>query len=247
MDSEKLAREIKALARLVERLRGPGGCPWDAGQTDATIKSYLIEEAFEVLEAVDAGDPPEVCEELGDLLFQIFFLAYLAEERDEFDVGDVVEQIRRKMVRRHPHVFGETRVGSAEEVAARWQEIKRSEKKAAPDPRSSLKSVPAALPALMKAHRVGERALNEGHDPNGPDGPRKVLDKTFEGLRSALEEKQPPRIADAIGRHLFALANLARHWGFNSENLLRDAIREFIDRFEGPDAAGRDTTRSVKE
>jgi hypothetical protein len=99
----------------------------------------------------------------------------------------------------------------------------------------------------MKAHRVGERALNEGCDPNGPSGPRKVLDDTFERLGKALDEKQRPRIGDAIGRHLFALANLARHWGFNSENLLRDVVREFIDRFEGPDAADPATKRSVKE
>jgi uncharacterized protein YabN with tetrapyrrole methylase and pyrophosphatase domain len=133
-------------------------------------------------------------------------------------------------------VFGEAVVNSAEEVASRWREIKRAEKETASDVASCLSGIPAALPALMKAHRVGQRASGEGRDPSGPDGPRKALDDTFERLERALETAQRPGIGEAIGRHLFALANLARHWGLNSENLLRDAVRDFIDRFEKQDA-----------
>jgi MazG family protein len=237
MENERLSRTIAALTALVARLRGPGGCPWDAKQTDETIKTYLLEEAYEVLEAVGSEGPPAVCEELGDLLFQILFLARLAEERGEFDFTDVAERIHRKMVRRHPHVFGEAGVNSAEEVVTQWREIKRAEKDKAGNSDSSLASVPAALPALMRAHRICERASGEGGDPIHPRGLRPTLEETFDGLKQAVGEADRARIGNEIGRHLFALANLAREWGLNSENLLRDVIRDFIDRFEGRDAA----------
>ncbi|MBW2216862.1 MAG: nucleoside triphosphate pyrophosphohydrolase, partial [Deltaproteobacteria bacterium] len=117
MDPDRLLKAVTGLVDLVEKLRGPGGCPWDAKQTDATIKLYLLEEAYEVLDAIEKTSPPDVCEELGDLLFHIFFLARLAEERKEFDFSEVVEKITEKMIRRHPHVFGNTTVDSADDVA----------------------------------------------------------------------------------------------------------------------------------
>ena len=128
MEPDKLSGALLALVELVARLRGPGGCPWDAKQTDETLKIYLLEEAYEVLDAVERSSPRQVCQELGDLLFQILFLAHLAEERQEFDLVDVLETIREKMIRRHPHVFGDVAVETAEDVAENWAEIKRNEK-----------------------------------------------------------------------------------------------------------------------
>jgi MazG family protein len=128
MDNDRLARAVKDLADLVARLRGPGGCPWDAKQTKESVRMYLLEEAYEVLDAVEGGDSGDLCAELGDLLFQVFFLSYLAEEESEFDLVDVVEGIISKMIKRHPHVFGEAKAETPEEVAVNWARIKREEK-----------------------------------------------------------------------------------------------------------------------
>ena len=123
-----MSKAIVTLVELIARLRGPAGCPWDAKQTDSDIKTYLIEEAYEVIEAIESANSQEVCEELGDLLFQILFLAQLATERNEFDITEVLEKITEKMIYRHPHVFGQTKVNSAEEVARNWAKIKKTEK-----------------------------------------------------------------------------------------------------------------------
>jgi len=154
MDTDRLAGAIRSLVELVTRLRGPGGCPWDAKQTDSTIKIYLLEEAYEVLDALEDSSPEEVCSELGDLLFQILFLAQLASERGEFDFNEVVEGITEKMTRRHPHVFGNTRVESAEDVSSNWVKIKRTEKGKSKETSFLLQSIPSGLPALFKGAQV---------------------------------------------------------------------------------------------
>jgi tetrapyrrole methylase family protein / MazG family protein len=237
MDSHRLANALVGLTDLVARLRGPSGCPWDAKQTDRTIKTYLLEEAYEVLEAVERGCPPEVCQELGDLLFQVLFLALLAEERREFDLTDVVEKIHEKMVRRHPHVFGGQKVETAEEVIDNWQKIKRTEKDSSGDPSSPLQSVPLNLPALMRAHRISERAHRAGFDRIGADGAWERVHAAFKGLERAVGEGDAPRIGKATGDLLFTLANLARLRGLNGENLLRAAIRDFVQTFERTEKA----------
>jgi len=239
MDNDRLSRAIIALGELVARLRGPGGCPWDARQTDSTIKLYLLEEAYEVLEAIEELSPPEVCLELGDLLFQILFLARMAAERGEFDFIEVVERVTDKMIHRHPHVFGRTRVAGADDVAAIWAEIKEKEKNDSGKRTSSLQSVPANLPALLRAHRLGERMARmdpELFNENGMwDGVEKKIDK----LRSAIAREEKEKIAEEIGGLLFSLTNLARCHGFNAEDLLRIANRRFLNRFE-------DTERKLK-
>ena len=152
MNSNRLSKAVVALTDLVTRLRSPAGCPWDAKQTDSTLKMYLLEEAYEVLDAIENSSPEDVCLELGDLLFQILFLAQLAAERKEFDFTDVVEKITEKMIRRHPHVFGETRVADAEDVKRNWAKIKAKEKEAARKTSSVVESVSMNLPALLRAH-----------------------------------------------------------------------------------------------
>ena len=223
---------MEALVALVARLRGPGGCPWDAKQTDSSIKVYLLEEAYEVLEAVERSLPGDVCLELGDLLFQILFLARLAQEREEFDFADVVEGVTKKMVHRHPHVFGNTRVDNAEEVATNWARIKRNEKGATSRASSLLKNVPTDLPALLRAHRLSERASNVDFDWVDARGVWDKVGEEFFELESAIDSQDREEIAEEIGDLLFSLVNLARHWGLNAEHQLRMANSKFVKRFE---------------
>jgi MazG family protein len=230
MDPDRLLKAVTGLVDLVEKLRGPGGCPWDAKQTDATIKLYLLEEAYEVLDAIEKTSPPDVCEELGDLLFHIFFLARLAEERKEFDFSEVVEKITEKMIRRHPHVFGNTTVDSADDVAVNWARIKQEEKKTNGDTSSLLDGVPISLPALLRAHRLGERASKAGVGTlDAHDAWERVLEKIGDMKETAVS-KDKDLLGHEIGALLFRLADLARLWGLNSEQLLRDANREFLNR-----------------
>jgi MazG family protein len=234
MDRHRLSQALTDLYDLVARLRGPDGCPWDARQTDASVRMYLLEEAYEVLDASEKDLPPEVCQELGDLLFQIIFLAYMGEERGDFDLVDVMERIHQKMVRRHPHVFGRVKVESAEQVSQNWARIKESEKEGNGDGASPLESIPPGLPALLRAHRLGERA--DKMSRAAADG-EDMWDRTrrgFAALEGSIAEEDAERVAQRIGRVLFDLANLARHRGWNAEELLRSANREFAENFSTP-------------
>ena len=230
MDRNRLSRSLSALYDLVSRLRGIDGCPWDALQTDSTVKMYLLEEAYEVLDAIERGSPEDVCQELGDLLFQIMFLAGLAEERGEFDFVKVIEGITEKMRDRHPHVFGQTDIRSAEEVAENWQKIKKREKDAPKTFSTLLQGVPIDLPALLRAHRLSERASRADFDwPHGNEGWGEVEERVRE-LGKTISSRDKERIGQQMGDLLFGLATLARHWGLNAENLLRDANQRFIER-----------------
>jgi MazG family protein len=231
MDPERLAGAVQALVELVAKLRGPGGCPWDAKQTDATLKLYLLEECYEVLDAIERSFPPDICQELGDLLFHILFLARLAEERKEFDFTDVLERITEKMIRRHPHVFGRTRADNAADVADNWARIKKEEKKVSGESSSLLDDVPVNLPALLRAHRLGERAARDDEYLNIGDAWDKVLER-FEGLKTAVVTRDRDLFGREMGAYLFCLASMTRRWGFNSEHLLREANKEFKDCFE---------------
>jgi MazG family protein len=229
MNNKPLSEAIIALQDLVAGLRGPEGCPWDLKQTEDTIKMYLMEEAYEVLDAIEKGAPDEVCQELGDLLFQILFLARMAEERGEFDLVDVLQRITEKMIRRHPHVFGRTRVDGAEEVSANWERIKREEKGGQGSLSSRLEDVPGNLPALLRAHRLLERASKGGAgDP--------VLKEVWARVSANMEEinRYSPDKGDGppagnLAELLFDLVNVAKAWGLNAEHLLRAANNAFIE------------------
>ncbi len=210
MDSKKLSKAIVTLVGLIERLRGPGGCPWDAKQTDSDIKTYLLEEAYEVIEAIEAATSQEVCEELGDLLFQVFFLAQLARERNEFDIIEVLERITEKMVRRHPHVFGQTKVNNAEEVTLNWAKIKLSEKGPSNHNASLIQSIPMSLPALLRSHRLSERASKEGFDWISEDEICDEVQKQFVELKTAINSQDKGLFCKVMGDLLFSLAELAR-------------------------------------
>jgi MazG family protein len=232
MTGDRLSVAIQSLVDLVARLRGPGGCPWDAKQTDDTVKIYLIEEAYEVLDAIEGPSPREICSELGDLLFQILFLAHLASERKEFDFTDVVETITEKMIRRHPHVFGTIEVESAEDVASNWARIKQTERGAFGDISSSLREIPSGSPALLRAHRMSERAAKVGFDWANAEEIWTKVEEEMEEVRGAMTDGDPAAMASELGDLLFTLTNLARNWGENAENLMRNANQKFLRRFE---------------
>jgi len=236
MNKDRLSEAVSALNELVFRLRGPGGCPWDAAQTDHTAKMYLLEEAYEVLDAIDGKSPEDVCEELGDLIFQIFFLSALAGERGEFDLAGVIEGITEKMIRRHPHVFGGKPVTGPSEVSDNWDRIKKEEKKEDSSPLSRLNSVPVNLPSLLRAHRLSERASKVGFDWTGKEEIWEKVKEEFMELTGALDKNDDKKVREEIGDLIFSIVNLARHWGFNSEQLMMDANQKFIKRFKRMEA-----------
>jgi MazG family protein len=231
-EQDRLVSAFFALLGLIARLRGPEGCPWDARQTEESVKIYVLEEAYEVLDAIERASSEDLCSELGDLLFQILFLARMAEEKNRFTLMDVVEKITTKMIHRHPHVFGSAKVRSAEEVAENWDKIKKQERGAAESSPKHLMDVPAGLPALLRAHRLIERA---GRLKSSQGQGERILKNVEEALHSLLEnvdEKNREAIGDHIGSSLFHLADLARHWGLNAESLLRKANDRFLKGFQ---------------
>jgi tetrapyrrole methylase family protein/MazG family protein len=232
MNKDALSEAVSNLINLALKLRGPDGCPWDALQTDSTIKIYLLEEAYEVLDAIERGSPEDVCLELGDLLFQIIFLTILANERGEFDLVEVIEKITEKMIKRHPHVFGDASVDGPAEVSENWQKIKMTEKVGPKSPSSLLQDVPVNLPALLRAHRLSERASKVGFDWEGREEIWDKVKEEFEEINETLTGDDKDRVGEEIGDLLFSLVNMARHWGLNSELLLRDANQKFLKRFQ---------------
>ncbi|MCK6557365.1 nucleoside triphosphate pyrophosphohydrolase [Candidatus Binatia bacterium] len=221
---------FEELVRIMERLRAPGGCPWDREQTSASIKPYLIEEAYEVAEAIEQDDAIELCAELGDLLLQIVFHAEMAREAGRFTIEDVVRGICEKMVRRHPHVFGDVEVQDASEVLRNWARIKAEEREKKSD-RSTVAGVPRSLPSLLRAHRLGEKASHVGFDW---DGTREVMGKVREELDeldAAIAAGNATEAEAELGDVLFALTSVGRHLRVHAEDALHGASDRFIRRF----------------
>lgn len=222
-----------AFTRLVEimaTLRGPTGCPWDREQTPDTLKPYLIEETYEVLEALEAGDLSAFKEELGDLLLQIVFHAQLMAEANAFTIDDVAQAIGDKLVRRHPHVFGDAKVKDADEVVQNWVKIKAQEKTGKAD-RSVLAGVPHGAPALVQAQRLGEKASRVGFDWRSATEVFKKVEEETQELAATLSVPDGSRQEHELGDLLFALTNLARHLNLDAETALRKASKRFNDRF----------------
>jgi MazG family protein len=214
---------------IIRRLRGPGGCPWDQKQTPQDVKAYLIEELYELLEGIDADDPALLQEEVGDILFMIAFLVNLYEEKNVFSIADSLAQVTAKMVHRHPHVFGDTQVSSADDVKANWQTLKQQEGK---KPKSShLDGIPGNLPGLSRSWFLGAKAAEVGFDWAGP---RDVLCKVREEideLEAEIERGDTARAAAETGDLLFSTVNLARHLGIEPEQALRTTNDRFSNRF----------------
>jgi len=226
-------RDFESLVAIMNRLREPGGCPWDREQNYATLRGYLVEECYEVVDALDRVDLPALREELGDLLFQIVFLSRLAQEDQAFDAGDVVAGIAAKMIRRHPHVFGDAEARDSAEVLVRWEEIKRREKKDAgqEEPGSVLAGIPRSLPALVTAQRLGTKAARVGFDwRDDTDVMAKLEEETAE-LSAAVASGDRAAVREELGDTLFTLAMVARRLDVDADEALAGANRKFTQRF----------------
>jgi tetrapyrrole methylase family protein/MazG family protein len=213
----------------MRRLRGPGGCPWDAEQTHESLKRYLLEECYEVFEAIDLGNPELLQEELGDLMLQPVFHAAIAEERGEFTMDDVLRTLCDKLVRRHPHVFGDQVVKSANEQVENWEKIKKAEK--GEERKSALAGIPPHLPALLKAQKITEKAARVGFDWEHVD---QVFAKVHEELHEfdeAMAGGDQERMEAELGDLLFAIVNLGRFLALDPEEALRKTISRFTRRF----------------
>ncbi len=243
---------MDAMDRLVEimaRLRGPDGCPWDKEQTASTLRTYVLEEAYEAAEAIDRGDWDALRDELGDMLLQIVFLARLAEEQGRFRAADVVDGIASKLVRRHPHVFGAGGARTVDEVWKRWDEIKDEERRDAGDPArvSRLDGVPGLLPALAKARLLADKAARSGFDWPSPEAiVGKVAEETAEFER-ALEAGDREAAAAEIGDLLFATASLARRLNLDPETCLAQANLKFSERFRAVEARAAASGRRLED
>lgn len=230
------------LVEIIDTLRSPEGCPWDREQTHESIKQYLIEEAFEVIEAVEDDSDEDICEELGDVLLHVIFHAQIASERGAFDINDVIDGISEKIIGRHPHVFAEGDAKTSEEVLREWEQIKLREKKAKKGKSSLLDGLPMSMPALLVAQRMQEKASRIGFDwPDAKAVWEKVREE-FEELDEVIEEGDSARIQEEFGDFLFALTNMARFLDFSSEMVLREAIAKFKRRFAHVETRAKETS-----
>jgi MazG family protein len=215
---------VDRLSKIVAQLRSPNGCPWDREQTHQSLKPHLLEECYELIDAIDAGDDTELKEELGDLLLQVVLHSQMAAEENRFTLDEVASVIADKLVHRHPHVFGEMRLPNSEAVLNQWDKIKRTEKI---ERISALDGVPRGLPALARAQKIQEKAARIGFDWNDPAGP---LEKIHEELRE-VETTPESKLEEEIGDLLFAVVNLARKKNLDAEQTLNLATTKFVNRF----------------
>jgi len=235
------------IVAVMQRLLAPDGCPWDREQTLDSLKGYLIEESYEVLEAIDADDAQEHCEELGDLLFQIVFQAELRAAQGHFGIDDVVRAIASKMIHRHPHVFGDAKVKDSAEVLANWGVLKKKEHEQKGKKRRILDGVPGALPALLRAQRLGEKAAAVGFDWPDARGVREKIDEELDEIEEAVKGGKPEEIEHEIGDLLLAVSRYAAKLGVAPEDALRSALRRFQSRFEAVEDRVTEAGKQVQD
>jgi tetrapyrrole methylase family protein/MazG family protein len=224
---ENLCEQFLDFLEIIRRLRAPDGCPWDKEQTHKSLKSYTIEEAYELVEAIDSGNDILIKEELGDVLLQIALHCQIAAERGSFDFGDVVEKISRKMIYRHPHVFGDKKVFTSKEVEQNWSKLKKKEKNTT----SALDGIPDVLPALLAAHRMSERASKVGFDWPDIASIFDKIEEEWQETQEAYEKRDFQETRKELGDLLFAIVNLIRRLNGNAEEVMRQETRKFSRRF----------------
>ena len=265
--SPSMSTRFTKVVELMAALRAQTGCPWDRKQTHESLKPYLLEETYEVIETIDQHDTQKLREELGDVLLQVLFHSQIAAEAGSFTIEDVIETLSTKLIRRHPHVFGASntagQVSNSEQVLAQWEDIKRAEREAAGNTQSALDGVPKTLPALLRAYQIQARAARVGFDwPQSTAGLEQILTKVAEEigeLREALApslaqmESAPNQpdtneeIKDELGDLLFSLVNLARFLKANPEDALRRATNRFTDRFHLVETQAEEKGQSLKD
>ena len=239
VDGRSSMREKKTfddVVSLSRRLRAPGGCPWDREQTMESLRPYVLEEAYEVIQAIESGDADNLVEELGDFLFQVVFISQIAREEGKFDVGDVVTELCDKLVRRHPHVFGEKKAKTVREAVESWNSQKKKENEG----KSSLGGIPRAMPSLLRAQRVGEKAARRGFDwPGAEDALCKVREELSE-LEREIGAGNRGGAREEWGDLVFSMVNLARHLGIDAETASHEAVGKFAERFSLLEKAAED-------
>ncbi|HJM83373.1 MAG TPA: nucleoside triphosphate pyrophosphohydrolase [Nitrospinota bacterium] len=238
-----MSKSFDRLVSIMGMLRGKEGCPWDRVQTHKTLKPYLIEEVYEVLETIDSNNSQEMCNELGDLMLQIVFHAQLATEKNKFNIDEVCERVCEKLIHRHPHVFANTRADTPEKVLANWEKVKRLEK--TNKGKSVLNGVPTSMPGLLRAWRLQNKASSIGFDWNKTD---ETFDKLLEEMGELIEaysRRDSNAIEMELGDLLFSLVNVARFLKTNPEEALRKSTNKFISRFEYMEKAVADSGREI--
>jgi nucleoside triphosphate diphosphatase len=246
--------EFDRLIAIVAKLRAPDGCPWDREQTIDSLKPFILEETYEVLEAIDQHDHRGLCEELGDFLFEAVFVAQLEAEAGHFSIADAVKSVADKLVRRHPHVFrrdrGEPALGSADEVRTRWEQLKSEERRAQPDkPKTLLGGVPEGLPSLARAFQIGSRAASVGFDWSRTGDVLAKIQEEVDEVREVVAEGAVSleRAEEEIGDLFFAIANLSRKLGVEPETALRKANAKFAARFTAMETRLADRGREMHQ
>lgn len=247
---DKSSSLFHELLELMQRLRSKDGCPWDKEQNHASLKPHLVEETYEVIDAIDSGDPDKIKEELADLFFHIVFHCQIAKEKGEFDIGSIMALCLDKMTRRHPHVFGEATAATPEEVIHQWEEIKKTEK-GNEERKFIVDGLPKHLPALQKAQKLQKKVAKVGFDWPSIHG---VIDKVEEELaevKEAISENNPEHIEEEVGDLLFSIVNLSRFLKLDTENVLHKTIYKFVERFKKMEMAlasmGKDIEKCTLE
>ncbi len=239
-----IGADFEQLVDLMARLRAPNGCPWDKEQTLESLRPFILEEAYELVDAIDQSQPSDIREELGDLLLEVLFVSQICAEQAQFTIQDVMSTLQQKLIRRHPHVFRSEKALDSEEALARWEEIKESEKKPS---KSLLEDVPRALPAIVRAQKLSARAARGGFDWKSAD---EVLDKLSEEVRElekARGSNDLASLAEELGDLMFVLVNLARHLDVDPEMALESTNRKFVDRFHHMEKRLAERNRTVAE
>lgn len=225
--------EVSRLREIVARLRAPDGCPWDREQTHESLRAALVEECYEAVEAIERADDANLREELGDLLLHVVMHAHMAGERHAFSFEDVVDGICEKLVRRHPHVFGDREAANSAEVLRQWEQIKRAEKG---ESASVMDNLPAALPALLRAQNVQKKAARVGFDWGAADGVLEKMEEELAELRAAVAQRDAHALEEELGDVAFTLVNLARKLNVDAETALAASTRKFVRRFQAMEA-----------
>jgi len=236
--------EFRKLVEIMARLRAEGGCEWDRAQTHESLRQYLVEETHEVIDAIRGGDPDPLCEELGDLLLQILFHAQIASEIGQFDISDVIASISEKMIRRHPHVFGDATADTPEAVSRQWDHIKRTVENRSHE--SILGGIPKGFPSLLRAAKLSKKAARAGFDWERTEQVLGKVEEEFSELKEAMSQGDPASMEHELGDVLFSLVNLARFLGLNAEVAMVSANDRFERRFREMEKIAEKTGCSIE-